>query len=172
MAGITRLGPEGLTRAAPDLAALLVDAVDGGASLGYLAPLDPDEALGWWLARRDAVASGGLLLWAALDGDRAVGTVQVEPAAKANGRHRGEVAKLVVHRDARGRGLGRALLSAAERGAAEAGLTLLVLDTETGSPAEHLYRSAGWVEVGTIPDYAADPSGALRPTTLFHRLLG
>jgi ribosomal protein S18 acetylase RimI-like enzyme len=82
------------------------------------------------------------------------------------------VAKLIVHRDARGRGLGRQLLSLAEEAAAKAGATLLLLDTQTGSAAEALYRKAGWTAAGVIPDYAADPTGVLHPTTLFYKALG
>lgn len=78
----------------------------------------------------------------------------------------------MVHRDARGRGLGRRLLGAAEETAAAAGITLLHLDTETDSPAERLYGSAGWTRAGVIPDYAADPTGVLRPATLYYKRLG
>jgi ribosomal protein S18 acetylase RimI-like enzyme len=91
---------------------------------------------------------------------------------KPNSRHRAELVKLMVSREARGRGVGRGLLATAEEAAAAAGLTLLHLDTETGSPAEHLYRSAGWTRAGTIPDYAADPGGELRPTTLYFKRVG
>ncbi|WP_181807842.1 GNAT family N-acetyltransferase, partial [Streptomyces shenzhenensis] len=80
-----------------------------------------------------------------------------------------ELVKLMVHRDARGRGVARGLLAVAEEAAAAAGITLLHLDTETDSPAERLYRSAGWTRAGVIPDYAADPSGVLRPTTLYYK---
>jgi ribosomal protein S18 acetylase RimI-like enzyme len=80
--------------------------------------------------------------------------------------------KLMVHRAARGRGLGRTLLETAETAAVEAGVTLLHLDTETDSPAERLYGSAGWTRAGVIPDYAADPGGVLRPTTLYYKRLG
>ncbi|GAA3209702.1 hypothetical protein GCM10020256_07160 [Streptomyces thermocoprophilus] len=78
----------------------------------------------------------------------------------------------MVHRDARGQGLGWALLATAERAAADAGITLLHLDTETGSPAERLYAGTGWTRAGTIPDYAADPGSVLRPTTLYFKHLG
>ncbi|MFD4375032.1 GNAT family N-acetyltransferase [Streptomyces sp. NPDC058486] len=149
------------------LAALLVDAVDGGASVGYLAPLERDEAAGWW-----AGVAGSRDVWAAFGTDGAVtGAVTLLRTATANGRHRGEIARLLVHRSARGRGLGRRLLAAAEAHAAACGLTLLVLDTQTDSPAERLYRGAGWTPAGTIPRYAADPGGILRATTLYYKLL-
>ncbi|MGW4437541.1 N-acetyltransferase family protein [Streptomyces sp. NPDC004596] len=155
-----------------ELARLLTDTVDGGASVGFLAPLGPAEAAGWWRERADAVAAGRLAVWVAVDRtDRVTGTVSLARPDKPNSRHRAELVKLMVHRSARGQGLGRRLLATAERAAASAGVTLLHLDTETGSPAEHLYRSAGWTLAGTIPDYAANPSGELRPTTLYYKRL-
>ncbi|MER5429902.1 GNAT family N-acetyltransferase [Streptomyces sp. NPDC002588] len=152
-----------------ELADLLVDTVDGGASVGFLAPLDRAEAVAWWRGRAAGVARGQLAVWAAHDGDRVVGTVSLAFPDKPNSRHRAELVKLMVHRDARGRGLGRSLLATAERAALAAGVTLLHLDTETDSPAEHLYRTAGWTRAGVIPDYATDPAGVLRPTTLYYR---
>jgi GNAT superfamily N-acetyltransferase len=151
------------------LADLLADTVNGGASIGFLAPLDRAEALAWWEERAAETAAGRLAVWAAHDGGRVLGTVSLAFPGKANSRHRAELVKLMVHRDARGRGLGRGLLTTAEGAAAEAGVTLLHLDTETGSPAEHLYRSAGWTAIGAIPDYAASPDGRLRPTTIYYK---
>ncbi|MEU0385284.1 GNAT family N-acetyltransferase [Streptomyces chartreusis] len=151
------------------LADLLADTVNSGASVGFLAPLDRAEALAWWEERAAEMAAGRLAVWAAYDGGRVLGTVSLAFPAKANSRHRAELVKLMVHRDARGRGLGRRLLTTAEGAAAAAGVTLLHLDTETGSPAEHLYRSAGWTAIGAIPDYAANPDGELRPTTIYYK---
>jgi ribosomal protein S18 acetylase RimI-like enzyme len=156
---------------AEELADLLEDAVEGGASVGFVKPLPRAAALKWWRAQAAPVANGALAVWVARVDGRVVGTVQVRFTGTPNGTHRAEVAKLLVHRDARGAGLGRELLAVAERGAAARGATLLVLDTRTGSAAERLYRRAGWSEVGVIPDYAADPDGVLRPTTLFHKRL-
>lgn len=155
-----------------ELADLLVDTVHGGASIGFLAPLDRAAAVAWWEERVNAVAAGGLAVWVARDGDRVVGTVGVVFPDKPNSRHRAELVKLMVHRDDRGQGLGRALLATAERAAADAGITLLHLDTETGSPAEGLYDRAGWTRIGTIPDYAADPHGTLRPTSIHYKRVG
>jgi GNAT superfamily N-acetyltransferase len=152
-----------------ELAALLTDTVNGGASVGFLAPLDMADAVAWWRERAEQVAAGRLTVWAALDGDRAVGTVSLAFADKPNSRHRAELVKLMVHRDARGQGLARTLLATAEQAAAAAGVTLLHLDTETGSPAEHLYRATGWTRAGAIPDYAANPHGVLQPTTLYYK---
>ncbi|MDQ0752838.1 GNAT superfamily N-acetyltransferase [Streptomyces africanus] len=151
------------------LADLLADTVNGGASVGFLAPLDRAEALAWWEERAGDVAAGRLAVWAAYEGGRVLGTVSLAFPGKPNSRHRAELVKLMVHRDARGRGLGRGLLATAEGAAAEAGVTLLHLDTETGSPAEQLYRSAGWTAIGAIPDYAASPDGRLRPTTIYYK---
>ncbi|MDI3422829.1 GNAT family N-acetyltransferase [Streptomyces luteolus] len=150
---------------------LLLDIVHGGNSLGFLAPLDRAEAETWWRGRAAEVDGGGLLLIAVRQEGRVVGTVGVDLVDKANGRHRAEIVKLMVHSSARGLGLGRTLLTAAERVAAERGVTLLVLDTETGSTAEGFYAASGWTRVGTIPDFAADPQGTLRPTTLFYKQL-
>ncbi|MGW7418760.1 N-acetyltransferase family protein [Streptomyces sp. NPDC054813] len=170
-----RLGVDQLAERVGELAELLADTVNGGASIGFLAPFEPERAAAWWQGRLDAVAAGGLAVWAALDdGDRVVGTVGLAfPFPdKPNSRHRAELVKLMVHREARGQGIGRRLLTAAEEAATAAGITLLHLDTETDSPAEHLYRSAGWTRAGVIPDYAADPGGVLRPTTLYYKHVG
>nr|WP_206328069.1 GNAT family N-acetyltransferase [Streptomyces sp. S3(2020)] len=150
----------------------MVDTVAGGASIGFLGPLDHTEATAWWKERAAGVAAGSFAIWAAHDGARVVGTVGLAFPDKPNSRHRAELVKLMVHRDARGRGLGRRLLTTAEEAAAAAGVTLLHLDTETDSPAEHLYTTAGWTRAGVIPDYAADPDGVLRPTTLYFKHLG
>ncbi|GKQ38891.1 GNAT family N-acetyltransferase [Streptomyces sp. A012304] len=165
----TRLDATALLDWAEDLADLLVDTVDGGASIGFLAPLDRARALAWWRERATAVAAGQLAVWTAHDAGRVVGTVSLAFPDKPNSRHRAELVKLMVHRDARGRGLGRRLLTTAEEAAVASGVTLLHLDTETDSPAEGLYRGAGWTRAGVIPDYAADPSGVLRPTTLYYK---
>ncbi|MFH9822071.1 GNAT family N-acetyltransferase [Streptomyces bobili] len=167
----TRLDAAALLGHAGELADLLADTVAGGASVGFLAPLDRAQALAWWEGRAAGVAAGHLAVWAALDGGRVTGTVTLAFPDKPNSRHRAELVKLMVHRDARGQGLGRRLLATAEEAAAAAGVTLLHLDTETDSPAEHLYRTAGWTKAGIIPDYAADPAGVLRPTTLYYKHL-
>ncbi|MFE5618729.1 GNAT family N-acetyltransferase [Streptomyces sp. NPDC056524] len=159
-------------QASDGLAALLADAVAGGASLGFLAPLDPAEAASWWQTVAEEAERGVRDVWAVQGpAGEVLGAVTLVRTEKPNGRHRGEVARLIVHREARGRGLGGRLLAAAEAHAAREGLTLLILDTETDSPAEGLYRKAGWTAAGTIPDFAADPAGTLRPTTLYYKRL-
>ncbi|MGW2181106.1 N-acetyltransferase family protein [Streptomyces sp. NPDC001732] len=164
-------GPE-LVTYADELAALLVDAVDSGSSVGFLAPLDRGVAAAWWRERAEAVDAGLLRVWIARDAERVAGTVTLVPAQLPNARHRAKVTTLMVRSSARGRGLGRSLLGTAERAAVDAGVTLLVLDAESGSPAERLCRSAGWTECGSIPDYAGDPAGVLKPTTLYYKAIG
>ncbi|MFF1692275.1 GNAT family N-acetyltransferase [Streptomyces sp. NPDC058257] len=171
-ATLTRLTSDELDQYADGLGALLADVVDGGSSLGFLAPLDRAAAADWWRGLAPAVADGRLAVWAASDAGRVTGTVSVGFVDKPNGRHRAEILKLMVHTSARGQGLARTLLATAEQAAADAGVTLLILDTETGSPAETLYRNGGWTAAGVIPDYAADPAGVLHPTTLFFKKTG
>lgn len=168
---LTRLTAADLPAAAPGLAALLLDAVDDGASVGFTASLTSEQATAWWTSLAPDLTGERVILWAAHDGERLIGTVQLRCETSPNGRHRAEIAKLLVHRAARGRGIARRLLTTAEESARAGGRTLLMLDTQTGSAAEHLYRSAGWTPLGTVSDYAADPSGALRPTTFFHKSL-
>ncbi|MCI3270573.1 GNAT family N-acetyltransferase [Streptomyces cylindrosporus] len=169
---VERLDEGRLAERVGELAELMADTVDGGASIGFLAPMDHAAAVAWWKERAAEVAAGRWAVWTAYDGHRTVGTVSLAFPAKPNSRHRAELVKLMVHRDARGQGLGRRLLGTAEEAAADAGITLLHLDTETDSPAERLYDSAGWTRAGVIPDYAADPTGVLRPTTLYYKRLG
>jgi GNAT superfamily N-acetyltransferase len=171
MGSIARLSADGLLAARGQLADLLVDAVEGGASLGFLAPLDPTSAATWWESQVPALADGDLTLWAARDGDRVSGTVSLRRERLPTGRHRAFVGKLMVRRADRGRGIARGLLAALESEAAATGVSLLVLDTETGSAAERLYRAAGWTVAGTVPGYAADPSGALRSSTFYFKTL-
>ncbi|GGQ41442.1 GNAT family N-acetyltransferase [Streptomyces mutabilis] len=169
---VDRVDEQGLTARLDRLAGLLSDTVESGASVGFLAPLGHAQAVAWWRGRVAEVAAGRLAVWVAREGERVTGTVSLALPDKPNSRHRAELVKLMVARETRGRGLGRGLLATAEEAAAAAGITLLHLDTETGSPAEHLYRSAGWTRAGTIPDYAADPGGELRPTTLYFKRVG
>ncbi|MFO1083278.1 MAG: GNAT family N-acetyltransferase [Reyranellaceae bacterium] len=154
------------------LAAVLVDCVAGGASVSFMDPLPPDKAADFWRRLAPDVASGARLLIAARDASGIVGTVQVVLAQPDNQPHRGDIAKMLVHRRARGRGVGAALLRAAEDAARQAGKTLLVLDTATGSDAERLYARLGWVFVGTVPGYALWPRGGLCATSFYYRTLG
>ncbi|MFJ4677115.1 GNAT family N-acetyltransferase [Kitasatospora sp. NPDC088783] len=166
------LTPEALDARRDALADLLLDAVADGASVGFLDRTAHHEAAAWWDGLRPSVAAGTRLLWVVEDAaGRALGTVSLIREEKPNGRHRAEIAKLLVHRTARGAGLGRRLLAHAERAARDTGTTLLLLDTQTGSPAEHLYRTAGWTAFGTVPDHAATPDGTLADTTYYYKRL-
>ncbi|WTX00244.1 GNAT family N-acetyltransferase [Streptomycetaceae bacterium NBC_01309] len=173
-----RLSGDDFENAVPALGALLADTVGGGASLGFRAPFTPADAAAWWRGQAAAVRSGALVVWTASDVDhadtgtgRALGTVCLAFNSWANGAHRADVVKLMVHRDARGQGLGRALLATAEAFAAESGITLLMLDTESDSPADHMYAAAGWTRYGVVPAYAADPDGVPRDCTFFYKPL-
>jgi GNAT superfamily N-acetyltransferase len=165
------LGPDDLEASAPELAELLIDAVDSGASVGFLAPLTAAAAAAWWRARGRSVTDGSLLVWVAEADGKVTGTVSLLLEPKANSRHRASLIKLMVHRQARGQGLARRLLATAEQAALDAGRTLLILDTETDSDADHLYRATGWTCYGIVPGYAADPGGVLRDCSFFYKHL-
>lgn len=153
------------------LADLLADAVDSGASVGFMRGLAASESREW-AASTLAALGPGLRLWVAEAAGRVVGSVQLALCLKPSGGHRGEVMKLLVQRSARGRGVASALLARLEMDARAAGLTLLVLDTEAGSPAEALYRHRGWRYGGSIPAYAVTPDGAPQATVYLYRALG
>ncbi|QYA13291.1 GNAT family N-acetyltransferase [Rhizobium sp. AB2/73] len=152
-----------------DLCDVLADCVNGGASVGFMQPYMPADALPYWQSVADSVESGGTLLFVAVIEGRVVGTVQVGAAQMPNQPHRGDLKKLLVHSSARGKGLARLLMEAAEREAARIGKTLLVLDTATGSDAEAIYPRLGWQRVGVVPDYAMWPEGGLCDTTIFYK---
>lgn len=153
------------------LADVLVDCVTGGASVSFVAPLGVDEARAFWRGVAERVAAGDVALLVAEDGEGIVGTVQLVVGQPPNQPHRADLAKMLVHRRGRRRGLGAALLRAVEDLARVCGRTLLVLDTNTGSDAERLYAAAGWVRVGTIPDYSLQADGSLGATTYFYKRL-
>jgi GNAT superfamily N-acetyltransferase len=150
---------------------LLRDAVESGASVGFLPPLGLEESRSFWQETLDEVASGTRLGLVAWQDEQLVGTVQLALATKPNARHRGEVQKLLVHTSARRRGIAQALLDAIERLALESGRTLLILDTEQGSDAERLYQRAGYSVAGVIPRFAAMTAGALTATVIFYKEL-
>lgn len=160
---------------AADLAALhalLRDAVEGGASIGYVLPLPEEEVAAFWRGVLAGVAAGSRVLLVGREtGGRIVGTVQVEFAQKPNARHRAEVQKLLVLRSHRGRGLGFALMSAIEAAARQAGRSLLFLDTSSNGDALNLYTRCGYARAGGIPRYAADPDGSLHDNVIFYKEL-
>ncbi|WP_349367461.1 GNAT family N-acetyltransferase [Salinarimonas sp.] len=153
-----------------ELAEILLDCVAGGASVSFMADTTPEDARAFWAGVAESVAAGRTILVIAESAEgRLLGTAQVSAAGKPNQPHRGDLAKMLVHRAARGRGLGAALLAAAEREALAAGLWLLVLDTTPGTPADRLYTRGGWVPVGVIPDFALWPQGGLGATKVFYK---
>jgi GNAT superfamily N-acetyltransferase len=152
------------------LAAVLIDCVEGGASVSFMHPLDRNRATDFWRRVAGDVVAGKRMLLAAQDTAGIVGTVQVILDQPENQPHRADVAKMLVHRRARRRGIGAALLRAAEDAARGAGKSLLVLDTASGD-AERLYVRLGWILAGTVPDYALWPHGGLCSTTFYYRKL-
>jgi GNAT superfamily N-acetyltransferase len=155
----------------PRLSELVVDAVDAGASINFLAGATTADAAGWWLARCDEIERGATTLFVARDDTRPdrpiVGCTLLMRSTNQNSPHRAEIGKVIVHTSARRQGLGSALMAAAEDAARAEGRWMLVLDTVTGSPADALYRSLGWHETGTVPDYALLPDGTPGPATFF-----
>jgi GNAT superfamily N-acetyltransferase len=152
------------------LAALLVDCVEGGASVSFMLPLTLERARAFWQRVAAGVRSGERALLIAEDQDGTIaGTVQLVLDQPENQPHRADLAKMLVHRRARRRGLGEQLMNAAQALARDCGKTLLVLDTVTGGDAERLYTRLGWQRVGVIPDYALWPQGGLCATTYFYR---
>src|SRR5687767_5672686 len=150
---------------------VLIDCVEGGASVSFMLPMSRAKAEAFWRRAAESVARRERIVLAAEDVDGAiVGTVQVLLDQPENQPHRGDLAKMLVHRRARNHGVGAALLVAAERSALAAGKTLLVLDTASDE-AERLYARQGWQRCGVIPDYALLPDGAPCPTTYFFKFL-
>ena len=168
---IRRLGGTELDAQLDSLAAVLADCVAGGASVSYLAPFSHEQARAAFEAVAEDVEEGRRLLLAAFADSRLVGTVQVILALPPNQPHRAEIAKLLVHRSARKRGIAQLLMERAESEARAEGKTLLVLDTVTGDDAERLYARLGWTKVGVIPGYALYPDGLPCDTTIFWKAL-
>lgn len=153
------------------LAGVLVDCVEGGASVSFMQPLAHEKALAFWRGVAESAARGERALLVAEDELGIVGTVQVVLAMAENQPHRGDISKMLVHSRARRQGLGEALMHAAERVAEECGKTLLVLDTASPD-AERLYERLGWQRCGRVPGFALWPQGGLCDTTFFYRELG
>lgn len=153
-----------------ELAEVLIDCVAGGASVGFMHPLPQDRALTFWRNVADDGATGRRILLVAEDATGIIGTVQIVLDQPENQPHRGDIAKMLVHRRGRKAGVGAALMRAAEAAALHAGKTLLVLDTASGDAAR-LYERAGWTLSGVIPDYALLPYGGLCETAIYYRRL-
>ena len=158
-------------RQVDNLSALLLDAVEGGASISFMAGLSRSDADAFWEARLEEMADGRTLIFAALEGSQLLGAVLLHPAWQPNQPHRADVAKLLVRRSARRRGVASRLMDALEARAAELGRTLLTLDTGTGSEGEPFYRGRGYVFVGIIPGYALMPDGSPCNTSVFYKRL-
>ena len=154
-----------------DLAAVLMDCVDGGASVSFMRPLPHERAVAFWRGIAQDVDAGGRALLVAEDALGICGTVHLVLSQPENQPHRAELSKMLVHRRARCQGVGAALLQAAEATARECQKSLLVLDTASDE-AERLYERQGWTRVGVIPGYALLPEGGLCATTLYYRNLG
>ncbi len=160
-----------LTDHLPALTDMLVRTVAEGASIGFHAPLDPAEAEAYWHDVNAELKTGQVWMLIAHVGDKVIGSVQLAPSMKANGRHRAEVQKLMVHPDARGIGVGRNLMMALETLALGKGRPLLILDTATGDIAEGLYERLGYTRVGMIPRYTVEVDDTHGDTTIFYKHL-
>jgi ribosomal protein S18 acetylase RimI-like enzyme len=152
-----------------ELAGVLTDCVDGGASVGFMHPLEREAATAFWASVADAVERGERALLVAEDTLGICATAQLVLKLPQNQPHRADLAKVLVHRRARRQGLGTALVRAAEASARECGKDLLVLDTVTGGDAQRLYERLGWVRVGDVPRYALMPTGEYCSTTYYYR---
>jgi ribosomal protein S18 acetylase RimI-like enzyme len=171
MVEVRRLEGDDLHEQLDPLAAVLADCVAGGASVSYLEPFAHEDARAAFEDWAAEVERGRRVILAAFDGGELVGTVQLIVAVPPNQPHRGEIAKLLVHRSARRRGVARRLMEHVEVEARAEGKTLLVLDTVTGDAAERLYQGLGWTTVGVIPGYALYPDGRPCDTTVFFKAL-
>jgi ribosomal protein S18 acetylase RimI-like enzyme len=168
---IVRLSAEQVRERAEQLSEVLSDCVTGGASVSFMLPFGPGDAKPFWLATAESCDAGQRIVLAAIMDSMAVGSVQLLQVGIPNQPHRAEIAKLLVHRKARRRGIGRALMLAAEAEAKRLGRSLLTFDTTTGDSAEKLYLSLNYVRAGVIPGYALKPDGSLIDTSVFYKLL-
>jgi GNAT superfamily N-acetyltransferase len=151
------------------LAEVLVDAIDSGAAVSFLAPLTVERAMDWW---RASIARTTPIVLVERDAVGIVGTVQLLRVWAPNQPHRAEISKLMVHRRGRRNGIGARLVRAIETEARIAGYSLLTLDAKQGEAAERLYQRQGWTLAGTIPRYALDPDGsALHDAVIYYKEL-
>lgn len=164
-------GSEEIDAREGELVALLQHCVADGASIGFMAPLSAEDASAYWQRVGRAVQAGDIRLWAAEADGRLIGSVQLALEQRTNGRHRAEVAKLMVDPALRRRGLGRALMQVLEAEARALGRSTLVLDTRAGDPSERLYEGLGYHRVGEIPNYALSTDGVLHSTAIYYKLL-
>ncbi|NTW03065.1 MAG: GNAT family N-acetyltransferase [Oscillochloris sp.] len=172
MPTIERLDAHAATAIRDALCAILRDAVENGASVGFLPPLTSTDAAQYWDEVIVEISTGARALLIARIGGMAVASIQLVLPNRPNASHRAEVQKLIVHHAARRHGIGTALMAAVENLAREFGRSLLVLDTRAGDDAERLYRKLGYHEAGRIPGYARSADGVLHTTVFFYRELG
>jgi GNAT superfamily N-acetyltransferase len=169
-AAIERIGKNAPAGDIRGLARLLLDAIDSNAGISFLAGLTEEEAEAWWRSVLESSSPRAVIL-IARDAEGIAGTVQMQPAWAPNQPHRADIAKLIVHRRVRGRGIAHALMAAIEREGRAAGFTLLLLDTCKGGEAERLYASTGWVRAGEVPGFALNPDGSECDTVFFYKQL-
>jgi GNAT superfamily N-acetyltransferase len=153
------------------LADVILDCIDGGASVGFLYGVTREDLKAFWRDTLAAVETGAAMLFVARDDEKLVGTVLLHPVPKPNQPHRADVSKLIVSSRARRRGVATRLMDALEAHALSLGRTLLTLDTETGSGAEQFYQRRGYVRVGDIPNYCLGNDGGPSGTTIYYKQL-
>ncbi|MGT2456389.1 N-acetyltransferase family protein [Cupriavidus basilensis] len=169
---VRRVGANEAAAHVDALADVLIDCVEGGASVSFMLPISREKAVAFWHNVANGVARGERVLLIAEDGaGQIVGTVQLITAQPENQPHRADIAKMLVHRKARRRGIAQRLMAAVEQAARVEGKNVLVLDTVTGGDAERLYERAGWQRVGVVPKYALMPNGEFCGTTFYCKQL-
>lgn len=166
---VRRIGPDEVSDYIDPLSDVLIDCVEGGASVSFMLPIARETAQRFWRQVAEGVMRDERVLLVAEHEGRVVGTVQLITAQPENQPHRADVAKMLVHRNARRQGIAERLLAAADEAARAAGKSVLVLDTVTGGDAERLYKRAGWERVGDVPNYALMPDGSFCGTTFYHK---
>ena len=169
---VRRIGANEADACIEALADVLIDCVEGGASVGFMLPLSREKAVAFWRGVANGIARHERVLLVSEDRDgQILGTVQMLVSQPDNQPHRGDIAKMLVHRKARRRGIAQRLIAAIDAVAREEGKAVLVLDTVTGGDAERLYERAGWQRVGNVPKYALMPNGQFCSTTFFYKHL-
>ncbi|QND63390.1 GNAT family N-acetyltransferase [Mesorhizobium loti] len=153
------------------LAEILRDSVERGALVGFVLPFGREAALAYWHSIFTSIADGERLLFCAMINGEVAGTVQLYLSPEPNAPHRAEIFKLLVHRDFQHRGIGAALMYAAEEQATRLQRSLLLLDTAQGSDSERLYRRLGWQEIGVVPRHFVDPFGHPRSSVYFMKFV-
>ncbi|CAG2144684.1 GNAT family N-acetyltransferase [Cupriavidus plantarum] len=166
---VRRIGPDEVSDYIDPLSDVLIDCVEGGASVSFMLPIARETAQRFWRQVAEGVVRDERVLLVAEHEGRVVGTVQLITAQPENQPHRADVAKMLVHRNARRQGIAERLLAAVDEAARAAGKSVLVLDTVTGGDAERLYKRAGWERVGDVPNYALMPDGSFCGTTFYHK---